>query len=244
MQPVTISIGLSKIYLIPCRNGYLQIDTGYDRDYTEYRQALRWARIDLKQIRYVLLTHHHDDHAGALNELVRDADVTILAHPLTPALLAEGKNDMKHGGGYLNRRIKFIADVKMRLDPKWTLSFPPFAWRERDVVIAEPLSRFPETIGVPGVIVHTPGHTVDHMVLVLKDGSVFCGDAASTMLLELGTRYATIFMTDMEAAYRSWQKILDAGGKMVYPTHGDPFPAERLQANLGKIRTEDLVKFF
>ncbi len=47
----------------------------------------------------------------------------------------------------------------------------------------------------------------------------------------------------METAYQSWQKMLDAGAKTLYPSHGNPFPAARLQENMGKIKTQDLIPF-
>src|SRR5512133_600510 len=77
---VSIPLSMSHTYLIPCPDGYLQVDTGYCRDYPIYRQKLAKAGIPIESIRYLLLTHHHDDHAGFLNELTRDTDVTIIAH--------------------------------------------------------------------------------------------------------------------------------------------------------------------
>lgn len=99
-------------------------------------------------------------------------------------------------------------------------------------------------IGVAGDILYTPGHCIDHQVLVLEDGAVFCGDAAANMLLFAGSHYCTVFMTDMEAAYQSWQKMLDAGAKMIYPTHGKPFSAAHLKEQMGKIKNSDLIALF
>ncbi len=78
----------------------------------------------------------------------------------------------------------------------------------------------------------------------MDSGEAFCGDAASDFLLWAGLQYCTLFMTDMTASYQSWQKMLEYGAKVIYPAHGKPFPAEKLQQNLGKVTTEQLVKFF
>ena len=69
-------------------------------------------------------------------------------------------------------------------------------------------------------------------------------DANLRALLEAGTRYCTVFMTDMDEAYRSWQKMLDASAQVIYPAHGRPFAAEKLRQNLGRIPNKALVKFF
>src|SRR5512147_1723285 len=132
---VSIPLSMSHTYLIPCPDGYLQVDTGYDRDHRIYRKYLAKAGIPIESIRYLLLTHHHDDHAGFLNDLTRDANLTIIAHEQADVLLRTGKNDKTRGGGYVNGFIKFIAELKMRFDPRWTLTFPPFTLREKDILL-------------------------------------------------------------------------------------------------------------
>jgi hydroxyacylglutathione hydrolase len=244
MKPVKIALSVSNIYLLPCHNGYLQIDTGYPQDYARYRRNLARAGIALSDVRYLLLTHHHDDHSGFLNDITRDTNLTILAHEQAQALLLTGANDKSRGGGYVNQLVRCIADIKMRLDPHWTLTFPPFALREQDRLIAGDDDQWLSHIGLEGKILYTPGHSIDHIAVVLRSGEVFCGDAAASFPLWAGTKYCTIFMTNMDVAYQSWQKLLDAGGRIIYPAHGRPFSADRLRRHMGKIATAELVKFF
>ena len=80
--------------------------------------------------------------------------------------------------------------------------------------------------------------------MLLDSGEAFCGDAAASFLLWAGTYYCTVFMTDMDEAYRSWQKMLDAGAQVIYPAHGRPFAADKLRQNMGRIPNKALVKFF
>jgi len=40
--------------------------TGYDRDYPAYRKGLQKAGLKIEEVKYLFLTHHHDDHAGFL----------------------------------------------------------------------------------------------------------------------------------------------------------------------------------
>ena len=235
---------MSSIFLIPCQGGYLQVDTGYEHDYPIYRRNLARVGIAMENIQYLVLTHHHDDHAGFLNELTRDTSITIIAHEQAGMLLKSGKNDKTRGGGYINGFIKLVADLKMRLDPHWTLTFPPFTLRESDILLAGDDNQLLRQLGIAGQILYTPGHCVDHISIVLDSGEAFCGDSAANFLLWAGTRYCTVFMTDMDEAYRSWQKMLNAGAQVIYPSHGQPFPAGELHQNMGRIKTEALVKFF
>ena len=244
MKPMIIPLSMSNIFLLPCQGGYLQVDAGYEHDYPIYRKNLSKAGVALESVRYLVLTHHHDDHAGFLNALTRDAAIAIIAHKQAEALLKTGKNDKTRGGGYINGFIKFVADIKMRFDPLWTLTFPPFTLREQDILLAGDDDQVLRQLGLAGRVLSTPGHCVDHIAIVLDSGEAFCGDAAASFLLWAGTHYCTVFMTDMEAAYHSWQKMLDAGAQTIYPAHGRPFPADRLRQNMGRIQTKALARFF
>jgi glyoxylase-like metal-dependent hydrolase (beta-lactamase superfamily II) len=244
MKPIVVPLSMASVFLIPCAGGYLQVDTGYRHDYPVYRRRLARAGISVRDIRYLFLTHHHDDHAGFLNELAHDTSVTIIAHELAAPLLQSGKNDTSRGGGYVNGFIKRVAGLKMRLDPRWTLTFPPFTLRESDLLLPGDDDRILRQAGVAGRVLYTPGHSIDHISLVLDSGDAFCGDAAASFLLWAGTHYCTVFMTAMDQAYRSWQGMLEAGTRIIYPAHGRPFPSERLRRNMGRIKTADLTGFF
>lgn len=244
MIPQIIPLSLSSVYLLACNDGYFQIDTGYQKDYPIYRDKLRDLDISISSIKYVFLTHHHDDHSGFLNEITRDSDCKIIANKLSVDLLKTGQNDKTRGGGYVNRLVKLVADVKMIFDKQWTLSFPPFEIRDIDLLIDNDNDTLLNQLGIDGEIIYTPGHCIDHQAIVLKDGTTFCGDAASSFPLFLGIKYSTLFMTNMEQSYQSWQKLMDSGSKLIYPSHGKPFDVTKLQDNIGKIKTSKLVKFF
>lgn len=244
MKPITIPLSMSRVFLLPCLGVYLQVDAGYAHDYPTYRRNLARAGVPLGQVRYLFLTHHHDDHAGFLNELRRDAEFTIIAHQQAQALLQQGLNDKTHGGGYVNGLIKLVAGLKMRFDPRWTLTFPPFSLGPGDILLSGDDAEVLHRVGVAGQALYTPGHSIDHLALVLDSGEVFCGDAAASFLLWAGTHYCTVFMTDMDAAYQSWQKMLAAGAQVIYPAHGRPFRADKLRRHLGRIPNQALVPFF
>lgn len=240
MKTISLPLSISTVYLLPCQGGYLQIDTGYTRDYPLYLKKLAQAGVKLTEIKYLLLTHHHDDHAGFLNELTQATDVIIMAHEQAKALLKSGQNDRTRGGGWVSGRIKLFMDVLTRLGPPGNSIFPPFELRATDWLVSGDEPQLLQRVGLAGKILYTPGHCIDHLALALEDGNVYCGDAASSFLLPAGAQYCGVFMTDMEACYQSWQKILAAGARQLYPGHGQPFPAEKLRQNMHRIRTSDL----
>ena len=244
MDLITVPLSISQIFLVPCEGGYLQVDTGYEKDYPLYRERLSRLGIPLSDIRFVFLTHHHDDHAGFLNDLTQDTGCRVIANERAGDLLKKGENDRSRGGGYVNRLIKGFADIKMRFDTTWTLSFPPFELRTDDIVIEGDDNEILRELGVAGKVLYTPGHCADHQVLALDTGVTLCGDAAAGFLLWAGTKYCTVFMTDMEQAYESWQKMIDGGTRILSPAHGKPFGVDKLKEYKGRIKTEDLATFF
>ena len=57
-------------YVYAGPNGYIMIDTGYEHSLSAVEKKLSDKEIGLSDIKYVFLTHAHDDHAGFLNELL------------------------------------------------------------------------------------------------------------------------------------------------------------------------------
>jgi glyoxylase-like metal-dependent hydrolase (beta-lactamase superfamily II) len=232
-------------YLLDGSNGLLQIDTGYAADYDAYRRVLEKRGIAPVDVRFLLLTHHHDDHAGYLNALIRDnPDIRIIAHERSRDLLRQGRNDTSNGGGLLNRRIYALFRLKQMLTPEWDLTFDAFELRAHDVVFEGSSLRLPEETGLGGIVLHTPGHTSDSISLLLDDGRLFCGDLAANFLNWAGAHHATLFNENMEELYASWETVLDAGARRIFPAHGDPFDAAVLRREKGRYRSEDLVRFF
>lgn len=244
-EPIRLRQDQTTSYLLEGSDGFLQVDTGYAADYDTYRRFLEKHGIAAVDIRYLLLTHHHDDHAGYLNALTgANPDIRIIAHERSRDLLRQGRNNTSNGGGLLNRRIYALFRLKRLLTPEWDLTFEPFELRERDVVFEGSSLRLPEETGLDGVLLHTPGHTSDSISLLLDDGHLFCGDLAANFLNWAGAHHATLFNENMEELYASWRRVLNAGARRIYPAHGAPFDAAVLQREMGRHRSGDLVRFF
>ncbi|MFW6083467.1 MAG: MBL fold metallo-hydrolase [Thermoplasmatota archaeon] len=242
---ITINLSQTNCYLLEADEGYLLIDTGYEKDYDTFLKELDNRNIKLSQINHLLLTHHHDDHAGFVKELLNQTDLKIIAHKKAEELLKRGKNDHSRGGGIINRRVYYLFKfAKIFIPNLFGLTFPPVHIRDKDILVDGDDKEILKSIGIDGKILYTPGHTVDSISVLMDNGDMFCGDAAMNQLLWLGTRYHTIFITDLNEYYRSWKKIMKHGAKKLYPSHGEPFKINRLEENLGEYDSESLIEFF
>ena len=73
---------------------------------------------------------------------------------------------------------------------------------------------------LPFQVIETPGHTADHISL-MKDGILFCGDAAMNNFPSI--RRVIIWIEDLQQYRQSWDTVLKAAPVMIYPAHGKPF---------------------
>lgn len=71
------------------------------------------AGIEISEIRYLMLTHHHDAHAGCVNELVKDAQARVIGHERAVAHLASGGSDPD--GRPINRCTGILVGVEGKI---------------------------------------------------------------------------------------------------------------------------------
>lgn len=252
MQTNILHLSVTNDYLLPLPGGkYLLIDTGYSEDWDLFRSQLARIGVALTDISHLLLTHHHDDHSALLNRVIESTpDIRVILAAEAVDLLKGGQNDRSHGGGLLNRRVNFIIGLKQfyvglvlgkKMNKADNLRFPPYQVRTNDLVLTGACRLDEIGVGLPGRIFPTPGHSSDSITLLMDDGDCFVGDAAANFLQFAGTHYCVIFVQNLDVYYRSWQNIISAGARTIFPAHGVPFPVQRLAENIGKNKNSDLV---
>ena len=157
-------------------------------------------------VRRILLTHAHLDHAGGAAQLVQTAGLGgVSAHPADAEFLRTGSAPPR------DRSLSGLLAVLARLPGQ---GFPPVA------VSAELTPG--ETLDVAGglEVVHTPGHTPGHVSLLHRGtGVLVTGDAIWNMRRRLSWPFLA-FCTDA----RLTQQTADVLGDLEYDvaafTHG------------------------
>ena len=85
-------------YIYRALQGYIMIDTGYEHSLKRVEKRANKQGISLSEIRYVFLTHAHDDHAGFLNELLsKYPDLKVVIHHQAIPVLLRGQNSFSGG---------------------------------------------------------------------------------------------------------------------------------------------------
>lgn len=176
--------------------------------------ALRRLGLDPSDVRWVVMTHLHTDHAGGLGHFP-DSEILV------------SRVELKKASGTLGKLRGFLPH-------RWPEWFRP---RQVDFP-SRPFGPFPECLELTEAgdvhLLSTPGHTLGHLsVIVEEDDSVLflAGDTSYTERLMLGGAVDGV-SPDTSAAALTLTRIqeLAAQRPTVYlPTH-DPASGERLAA--------------
>lgn len=234
---IRMDFGISQCYLIPMEEGqWCMIDTGFPEDFPPFLEALEVLTIEPHEIRFLLLTHAHDDHVGFAAALREISPCRVIVHEKSLPFLTEG--EMPHVGMESATPLISLLGRIFSLFTQRTFTFEPLVLEEGDILVRTQEDLSLESLGIPGKVMGTPGHTEDSISLILEDGSVFCGDAAMNYLRLAGADYRPIFYYDFREVMESWSLIARHNGRIIYPTHGDPFPVEILQERVERHSTD------
>ena len=243
MNVITLHLSVTNDYLVPMGGGFLLVDTGYPVEWEVFRRRMREAGVELSSVSALLLTHHDDDHSGLLTRIVQaNPGIRVVMSELAKPLLEIGEDDFSHGRRIVNKRVALLLSLRVKtlkvwlatgrwVDRQHQLRFPPYFARSSDILIRGETRLRDIGLDLDGEILATPGHTVNSISMVLDDGDAFVGDAAANLLQWAGAHYHMIALEDADQYEQSWEKLISAGARKIFPAHGQPFAAERLKEN-------------
>ena len=223
MKIINIGNIIANNYLLLTPKGWLAIDTGYAGGFRRFVNGLAAHSIDISDIKYIFLTHVHDDHAGFLGELMDATDAQLIVHRHSVERLLAGHN--QRIGGCPNILAKVFVEG-MRLVGKGKHEFPAIDVSKRATIwdgTAQPLLEE----DIPLKILALPGHTSDSIGLLSEDGELFCGDAAMNGFPSVNRNI--IWIENLDDYRNSWDRMIKAGARTIFPSHGKPFPSQDLE---------------
>lgn len=207
-------------YLIQGPDGHVLVETGPASTLPALKEQLANYGLTIRDIKHVLVTHIHLDHAGAAGWLAREG-AKIYVHEV--------------GAPHLIDPSRLLTSAERiygsRMDELWgqTVSAPQenvVPLRDGDTV---------EVAGLQFTAINTPGHAWHHHTYRVGD-IAFTGDAA-------GIRLATSGLVDLPAPppefkLEVWQstieRLLAENFSAIYPTHYDR--TERVSEQLTTLR--------
>jgi glyoxylase-like metal-dependent hydrolase (beta-lactamase superfamily II) len=209
-------------YLFAIDEGYILIDTGYENGFARFQRNLKKLHIQPSEIKFIFLTHAHDDHAGFLNKVLAITNAKVILHPKAIKRLKSGLNSFEGG---CSSMLAYIFCKLFALFGKSGHKFPPIKDEYLNRLITTDSQEF-RNLNLPIQAFETPGHTADHISL-LKDGILFCGDAAMNGFPSI--KRNIIWIENLQDYRKSWEKMIAFNPAKIYPSHGKPFDVNDLK---------------
>ncbi len=225
----TINLKDTNVFLLPCNDGYLLIDTSRPGTYPQFLGAIKDLGIAVGDIRYLFLTHHHWDHVGFINELVNDpkSDVKVVLHEKElPFLSHERMSNLRGRNRGLKLVLWYVHNVMKTC-------YEPYFPKSDDVIIRTTEYSMND-IGIDGLALHTPGCSEGSISLILETGDSFVGDVAMKRRRLFLSYPAPSYIEDLQQIHDSWRNLIRHGAQVIHPSHGSSFPVDRLHKELEK----------
>jgi len=167
MNIINVGYDSTNYYVLETKNGKLLVDCGWPGTLPKLSGELKRKGSVLKEIKYLLVTHFHPDHAGLVQELKGHGIKFIL----------------------LECQQHFITSLNEFFKAK---NYPYIEIQQDDnfILKLEDSRKFLASLGINGEILHTPGHSDDSITLVLDEGFSFTGDLPPRFMLSNEDRIA------------------------------------------------------
>jgi len=137
----------------------LLVDCGWPGTMGKLKNQLRRKGIEFNEVKDLLVTHYHPDHAGLTQEL-RNLGMHLLLMEAQIPFVQLLKSYMKPDSGYVGIEVGGTQ-----------------------ILTPEDSRTFLVRIGIEGEIIPTPGHSPDSVSLILDNGIAFTGDLTHEQLL-------------------------------------------------------------
>jgi len=215
----TLFTGVANTHIVESERGVVVIDAGMPRQAWRIVNAIRALGHSPQDLKLILLTHGHIDHAGSAVALKRLTGAPIALNRADARLTST--RDLKIPPGR-----NATTDVVGRTIAKfgWVVpleTFTPDVWLDDGLVLRD--------FGIDARVVHTPGHTAGSISIAFQDGTVFVGDA----ILNLLHVSFPLFWEDSTAARESACRIRSLKPRVCYSGHGRAFDLGALEEFVG-----------
>jgi endoribonuclease LACTB2 len=157
---VNVGYHSTNYYALDIRDGRLLVDCGWPNTLPQFAAQMKRKGIAPSEIKYVLATHFHPDHAGLIQEFKELGAHLIL---LENQLAALQPDSFKSAPG-----IPTFVRVSERNNILLTFAES---------------RRFLASLGLAGEVIPTPGHTDDSLTLILDEGCAFTGDLPPRLIV-------------------------------------------------------------
>ncbi|MFZ6873738.1 MBL fold metallo-hydrolase [Undibacterium sp. Di27W] len=226
-----LPFGMVNCHLIMQGRNCILVDTGLPGSEAKIARALRHHGLSYADIRLIVITHAHVDHAGSAAGLRQLSGAPVVAHA----------GDLDY---YQQKKpMQFCATGWFgRLFLRTGLILQPYTAFTPDILLQGDEQLDLADYGFAGKLKPTPGHTAGSLSVQLASSDAMVGDLLASGillggLLRTGHAMRPPFEDDAHAVAAELQHLLDSGASKFYMGHGGPLPATEVQAHIHNLRS-------
>jgi hydroxyacylglutathione hydrolase len=223
-QIIRIPTRFAPSYLLRGEDGWIVFDTSLPNSERTILHALEACGAHPTDIRLILLSHGHLDHAGSAAALRSVSGAHVAVHPGDANLVRTGSKQIPPTRSLADHPIRGLLCVGalfLRTQPV-----------EPDVLLTD--GQRLDGFGLAARVVHTPGHTPGSISLVLDTGEALIADAVG---MQAALPRENRLLMEPSAARESLKTLVALPIHTCYPGHADPFPARHLAELLEEMET-------
>jgi glyoxylase-like metal-dependent hydrolase (beta-lactamase superfamily II) len=195
-------------FLVYNNDAVIMVDTGHAGTTQKFVDAIGEIQKKPQDIQLIILTHTHFDHAGGAKKIKALTGAPLAVHVAEADFLRQGRTPFPAGTRWKGKLLIALSKVFAR-----KLAVYPAV--EPDLLVEDALSL--HAYGIPGRIVHTPGHTCGSLSVLLESGEAIVGD--NVLGISPKTYYPP-FADDRAGVLLCWETYISSGVKTLLPAHG------------------------
>jgi hydroxyacylglutathione hydrolase len=224
-----LPLGMVNAHLIRTPSGCILIDAGIPGSEGKIGRVLARHGLSFRDIKLIVVTHAHTDHAGSAARLRQLSGAPILAH--------------RDDADFYSRKEPMTfcpTSLVGRLFLKTPMPHQAYEGFEPDIMMTNGQTVNLLDFGVDGVIRHTAGHTPGSIAVELGSQDALVGDLVASGILiggivRTGRAIRPPFEDDPQTVARELQRMLRAGAQRFYMGHGGPLGADEVMRHARRL---------
>jgi hydroxyacylglutathione hydrolase len=198
--------GRSNVFLITDGKNKLLVDTSVSRLWSKLQKQI--DKLGITTIDYLILTHAHFDHAANSNRIREKYNATVIVHRKEERFLSGGNNILPKGTTCITKSIVNILGKRLFSRFNYEPCIPDFLMDSYFDL---------KELGFNAYLLHTPGHTIGSISLIVDDEIAIVGD---TMFGVFKWSVFPPYAEDEVQMVISWGRLLETKCSKFLPSHG------------------------
>ncbi len=224
--------GMINAFLIKGTKGAVLIDTGLPDTEKTVGKVLRQHGLTFEDIKLIIITHAHIDHAGNTQTIRKLAGNPPVIGHTSDLKYFRGEEAMKFCSTGLFGRLFKKTGLIQRSYPVFT---PEITLAGKDEFDLAPF-------GISGKVLHTPGHTPGSISIELNNDQAIVGDMLSSGILLGGIirknrAKRPPFEENPTLVASELKQLIQRGAKTFHMGHGGPLNAQEVLRHANYLET-------